>query len=405
VKFIAGTQSGTATIVASSGGASASGNNAVKIAIGAAAVGRVTIDANPGTVSSSGGTSTITAFVFDINGNPLGGVAVSFTTDAGTVSPSVVAADANGKAEATLTTNKNAKVTATAGNPASGGTGTTTTAQSASVTVSVNAPAAISFGTISPTSPTAGQTVTFQLTYGSGTGSTPISRVVMDWGDGSPAQTFNGQPTAVSHTYNGAGSFLVRATATDTFGDTSTATTSVQVNARPQPIVSITASANPTAGAVTTFTVSATPATGSNATITNLRVDFGDGTPQVDLGASSGTNIPVQHVYQTAGTYDASSLETWTLSAQGKLTRLGETKLNSAANVLVAFGDLVAAQETDNSIDLFDASDAASLQLLGNDQLPGCLWPDINYSDATIAQGLWSPLGIYGVWHLPASAR
>jgi hypothetical protein len=311
VKFNAGNQNGTATIVASSGGASASGNNAVKIAIGAAAVGRVTIDANPGTVSSSGGTSTIAAFVFDINGNPLGGVPVTFTTDAGTVSPSVVTADANGRAQSTLTTNKTAKVTATAGNPASGTGGTTTTtSQTASVTVNVNAPAAISFGTISPTSPSAGQTVTFQLTYGSATGSTPISRVVMDWGDGSPAQTVPGQPTAVSHTYSGAGSFLVRATATDTFGDTSTATTSVQVNPRPQPTVSISASANPTAGVLTTFTVAATPATGSNATITDVRVDFGDGTPQADLGASSGTNIPVQHVYQTAGTYRATVIAT-----------------------------------------------------------------------------------------------
>ena len=376
VKFNAGTQSGTATIVASSGGASASGNNAVKIAIGAAAVGRVTIDANPGTVSSSGGTSTITAFVFDINGNPLGGVAVSFTTDAGTVSPSVVAADANGKAEATLTTNKNAKVTATAGNPASGGTGTTTTAQSASVTVSVNAPAAISFGTISPTSPTAGQTVTFQLTYGSGTGSTPISRVVMDWGDGSPAQTFNGQPTAVSHTYNGAGSFLVRATATDTFGDTSTATTSVQVNARPQPIVSITASANPTAGAVTTFTVSATPATGSNATITNLRVDFGDGTPQVDLGASSGTSIPVQHVYQTAGTYRATAIATdsnggsasaATVIVVGSIVvSLTSTQSTSGVNTTVTFTATVSPTGTNVANFSWNFGDGSSATTTGN---------------------------------------
>src|SRR3989442_15808419 len=88
VKFNAGNQNGTATIVASSGGASASGNNAVKIAIGAAAVGRVTIDANPGTVSSSGGKLTITRFGLGKNRNPRGVVPVNATTKTGTALPS-----------------------------------------------------------------------------------------------------------------------------------------------------------------------------------------------------------------------------------------------------------------------------------------------------------------------------
>src|SRR5262245_10242219 len=148
--FNAGGSNGTATITASSGGASASGVNAVRIAIGAAAVGRVTIDANPGTISANGGSSTITSFVFDSNGNPLAGVSVTFTTDAGTVSPSVVSADSSGRSQSTLTTNRTARVTASAGNlgggAASGGTGATgptgptSSAQSASLTVTVNAP-------------------------------------------------------------------------------------------------------------------------------------------------------------------------------------------------------------------------------------------------------------------------
>jgi len=310
VKFNAGSQNGTATIVATSGGASASGNNAVKIAIGAAAVGRVTIDANPGTVSSSGGTSTITAFVFDINGNPLGGVPVTFTTDAGTVSPSVVAADTNGRAQSTLNTNKTAKVTATAGNPATGGggtgTGTTTptSAQTATVTVTVNAPAAISFGAITPSAPVAGQAVTFALTYGTATGVSPVVRVIVDWGDGSGAQTFNGQPTAISHTYRTAGSFLVVATATDSFGDTSNATTAVTVTPQPRPTVTISASANPLIGAATTFTIAATAPTG--ATITSVTVDYGDG----QRNTLPGNATSVQHVYTTAGTYTVTAIAT-----------------------------------------------------------------------------------------------
>src|SRR5471032_1484199 len=55
VTFNAGTASGTAVITATSGGASASGANAVKIAVGAAAIGRVNIDANPTVISANGG--------------------------------------------------------------------------------------------------------------------------------------------------------------------------------------------------------------------------------------------------------------------------------------------------------------------------------------------------------------
>jgi len=75
VTFNAGNQNGTAVITASSGGAS-TGNAPVRVAIGSAAVGRMALDANPGTVSANGGTSTITSFVFDINGNPLPAVDV-----------------------------------------------------------------------------------------------------------------------------------------------------------------------------------------------------------------------------------------------------------------------------------------------------------------------------------------
>src|SRR6476620_887481 len=68
VKFVAGGGSGTATISAISGGVSASGTNAVRIAVGAAAAASVGISASPGTVAASGGTSTVTAKVFDSNG-------------------------------------------------------------------------------------------------------------------------------------------------------------------------------------------------------------------------------------------------------------------------------------------------------------------------------------------------
>ena len=135
VRFLAGNASGTATIVASSGGAGSSttpsggtgtpatsttDSRTVKIAVGSAAVGRINLVANPGTVTATGGNSAIVANVGDVNGNVLANVPVTFTTDAGSLSASVVNTDQNGNAQTLLTTNKTAKVTAAAGLCSSG---------------------------------------------------------------------------------------------------------------------------------------------------------------------------------------------------------------------------------------------------------------------------------------------
>src|SRR5262245_26647724 len=61
VKFKAGPASGTATIAASSGGATTNSTAAVKILVGSAAVGRVSVSASPTSVPAVGGSSVITA--------------------------------------------------------------------------------------------------------------------------------------------------------------------------------------------------------------------------------------------------------------------------------------------------------------------------------------------------------
>jgi len=304
--FNAGTGNGTAVITASSGGSSASGVSALRIAIGAAAVGRVTIDANPTTVSVSGGQSTITSFVFDGNGNPLGGVAVTFTTTAGSVSPSVVSADQNGRSQATLTTTRTATVTASAGisgstggGGATGGTGgtggtgstggSTSSSQSATTTVTVNTAATITVGTVTPATPAVNQPVSIPLTYNP-TG--VIVRLNVDWGDGQ-IQSFTGSPASISHTYRNPLAYLVTITGFDSFGDAATASAAITVSPQPRPTVNISSSPNPTAGSTTTFTISATPPTGQ--VITSVNVDFGDG-QQVTL---NGNATSVQHVYPT----------------------------------------------------------------------------------------------------------
>jgi hypothetical protein len=310
VTFNAGGVSGTATISASSGGASTGTAGAIKIAIGAAAVGRIAVSANPGTVPASGGTSTITASVQDSSGNPLGAVPVSFSTDAGALSSALVTTDSSGNAATTLNTNKTAHVTATAGvnstttTPPTTGTGgtttpapTTTTATSQTVTINVNVASTIAIGSQSPDKPTVGQPVTFPITYTQNANGSPAARMTVDFGDGSAPQIFQGAPASVSHVYNQSGTFTVTVSVVDTFGDLVSASKSVTVTPRPQITVALTTSGSLTVGGVVSFGITATPTT--DAAITSVTIDFGDGTSTTLQGNATS----VQHVYNAASTY------------------------------------------------------------------------------------------------------
>jgi hypothetical protein len=313
VTFVAGTSSGTATITAISGGAGGGGTttttggtaattaaNVVKIAIGSAAVAKINLSASPAVVPSTGGTSTLVANVVDTNGNGLGGVPVSFSTTAGTLASALVTTDQNGSAQTTITTSKAATVTANAGIVSSGGTGGTTGTTPATVTISVSTAPSVSVGAASPASPTVGQAVTFPLTYTSDANSSPIQKVVADFGDGTPSQTTNGQPTSITHTYFSSGTFAMRVTAFDGNGGQGTGGTSVLIGARPQPAVSITTTTtNPSAGVDITFTASVTPAAGSGTNITSVNVNFGDGT-STPLGAVTGSSIAIHHAFGTS---------------------------------------------------------------------------------------------------------
>ncbi len=165
-RFNAGNSSGIATIIASSGGATVAAANAIKIAVGSAAVSAVVATANPAIVSSRGGNATISAKVTDAGGNALAGIPVTFTTDAGSMSESVSNTNSQGIATSVLTTNRTAKVTATAGvttttttpptNGNGNGTTTTTAPSSSTVTVTVNSTATITIGAPSPASPQVG---------------------------------------------------------------------------------------------------------------------------------------------------------------------------------------------------------------------------------------------------------
>jgi len=316
VKFHAGTANGTATITASSGGASASGANAAKIAVGTAAVGSVRVSASPTLLPANGGSATVTGIVIDINGNPLSSAPVSFSTTAGTLEFVAVTTDQNGAATATLKTTTAATVTVAVGAQAgssTGGTtppaaGTPTTTGTASGTVTVNVASAPTL-TITPpaTAPSAGlpSSFTFAVAVPATNGSA-IRSVIVNWGDGQTQDLGVVTGSAnVSHIYRSTGIFDIVGTVTDSFGNVVRSSISVSINPRPQPTVSITASTtNPTAGTDMAFTASVAAAANTGTVIRSVSVDFGDGTPKTELGAVTGTTISLHHVYQTGGTYN-----------------------------------------------------------------------------------------------------
>src|SRR5207249_474113 len=99
------------------------------------------------------------------------------------------------------------------------------------------------------------------------------------------------------------GTFIIIGTLTDSFGNVINVSTSVTVNARPQPAVSLSiVTTNPTAGTDIAFTASVAPAAGTGTVIQDASIDWGDGA-RTPLGAVTGTAIALHHAYQRDGTY------------------------------------------------------------------------------------------------------
>jgi hypothetical protein len=291
VRFIAGNQSGVATITAFSGGASGKLEN---LKVGAAGVERVLVTASPQTLGPSGGSSTITARVEDVSGTGLPGIPVSFSTDAGAFSSSTVTTDASGTAQTTLTTSRAAKVTVNVAG------------KTADVSIGLNPRTGITLA--GPTTPvSAGVPATFTV----GVGSTANVRdVTIDFGDGERRSlgAISGS-TTIQHTYLEAGTFSVTASATEASGFSETVSTAVTILPGQPPAVIITASNNnPSVGETVIFT-----ATVSGATSTVLRYEWNFGNGAVPATAettgnratasyaNTGTKIITVRVVQATG--------------------------------------------------------------------------------------------------------
>jgi len=280
VRLISSGASGTARITAFSGGASTS----IDVKVGATGAERLVMSASPQTLPSTGGTSTISAVVADIGGSGLSNIPVTFTTSAGSVSPTSTVTDANGVATTTLTTGTTATVTARiagAPNDTGGGSGAN---GANSVTVTVGTRPLATF-TANPTSASAGTPIAFTVTPAAGSN---ITGGTISYGDGATDQLGSiGGAATFTHSYNTAGQFTATVTATDATGGSQTLRTTVVIGGL---TVSLAAVPNPViVGTPTTLT--ATLPSGGTVQVESFTFVFDDGTPPVTQNGNTFTKI------------------------------------------------------------------------------------------------------------------
>jgi hypothetical protein len=119
------------------------------------------------------------------------------------------------------------------------------------------------------------------------------------------------------------------------------------------------------------------------------------------------TNVFIGHSGYNNGTTNVGphSLESWSLSSAGRFTQLGSVALTLPATTLADFPGLLAAQDTDSTVLLFDSANPAALHPVGQSKRSGCLWFDLKQADGDSRRGLWLPLGAYGVATIPVTTR
>ena len=136
-----------------------------------------------------------------------------------------------------------------------------------------------------------------------------------DWGDGTTNVTNAVAPgTSVSqnHTWSTAGTYLVKAMATDSNGVSSgwSGTLSVTIKANAAPTTPTTPS-GPISGLVGSSYSYSTSATDSDIGDTlTYTFDWGDGTTNVTGAVASGTPVSQTHIWSTAGTYLVKAMAT-----------------------------------------------------------------------------------------------
>ena len=310
VKFVAGSSSGTATITAISGGVSASGTNAIKILVGAAAVGRVIVSASPtlgprarrhdGDLGSGPryqrqSAEQCAGQLFDDGRHSRRRIGERGSERAG-ANHVEDCADGHRHRQRRRHGPHDGRVAAPTP-PTTGGT-----AGQASGTVTVGVAAAPTLVITPPTTPpSAGLPAVFSIVVtAAGTNGTAVRDVTVNWGDGATQDLGALTGTAsVTHIFRSAGTYVITGTVLDAAGNSTQVSTSVVVIPVPRPTIIITPSPVPgRVNAQTTLQIQVTLPTGIS--VQDLRIDFGDG-QSADLGGATSASVP--HVYTATGTF------------------------------------------------------------------------------------------------------
>jgi PKD repeat protein len=277
VRLISTGQSGTATVVAFSGGARSA---SLAIRVGSAASSRIILSASPAQLPAVGGTSQISARVEDAEGSVVPGAPVTFSTTAGNITPSTANTDNSGIAVATLQANASADVVARSG----GAEGKLTVSLRPRSGLTLTGPA---------TPPSEGLPATFTV----GVAATAnITNVRIDFGDGEARSlgAISGS-TTIQHTYRVAGTYEVSATATQSTGDQETVSTDITIlPGQPPGVVVNVSDAVPAINQQVNLTAIVS---GATSTIVRYDWNFGDGTTATTTGNQT------SKVYTTIGTF------------------------------------------------------------------------------------------------------
>jgi PKD repeat protein len=144
-----------------------------------------------------------------------------------------------------------------------------------------------------------GSTVTFTAGRGTTTGAAAITSARLDFGDGTSTSLGNlSSTTTVNHIYTDDGTHTATLVATDSNGETTTASVTVIITDRPP--LSVTFAAAAVTGTPARWTFTATPLEGSadaKAKVTSYTWDFGDDSDEVTTSGNA-----TSHVYTTEGT-------------------------------------------------------------------------------------------------------
>lgn len=120
-------------------------------------------------------------------------------------------------------------------------------------------------------------------------------QITVNWGDGSPAETFSG--FTLSHKYNSLNTFTITVTASNALGNSS-ATAQVQITNQPASVADFTTVVS---GGTVTIVDASTPVFGQRCATSTYTWSFGDGSPNVVHGGNA--PAPTSRTYTTCGTF------------------------------------------------------------------------------------------------------